>query len=39
MTAIIIGLLCVVLGAGAVLACVCLAISWGILRPPSSEDM
>jgi hypothetical protein len=39
MTAPIMGLLCVVLGAGAVLTCACLAIRWGILRPPSPEDM
>jgi hypothetical protein len=38
MTATIIGLLCVVLGVGALLTCVCLAVSWEILHPPSSED-
>jgi hypothetical protein len=39
MTDTIIGLLCVVVGIGAVLTCACLAISWDLLRPPSSEDI
>jgi hypothetical protein len=39
MTAIIVGLACFVLGVGAVLVCLWLAIKWGIMRPPSPEDM
>jgi hypothetical protein len=39
MTATIVGLTCVVLGAGGLLVGLLLAIRWGILRPPSPEDM
>jgi hypothetical protein len=38
-TTIAVGLVCLLLGAGGVLACLWLAIKWGIMRPPSPEDM
>jgi hypothetical protein len=39
MTATIIALLLVVFVVGVALTCVCLVISWHLLRPSSSEDM
>jgi hypothetical protein len=39
MVATIVGLLCVVLGAGVFLVCLLLAIRWGLLRPLPPQDL
>jgi hypothetical protein len=39
MTATVVGLTCVVLGAGDLLVCLSLAIKWGVLRPLPPKDM
>jgi hypothetical protein len=39
MTATIVGLLCLVLGAAVFLVCLLLAIRWGLLRPLPPQDL